>query len=138
MNMKSNCKDKLNFSSNTILDQSHDTGLALVLIILLFAYFSKRLQLVPLAIIILFLSMIYPNIFRPLSKLWFGLSYLMGTIMAKVIMSIIFFILVTPIGTLRRIIGYDPLQLRKWKKNNDSVFRVRDKVMKSKDLEYPY
>ena len=82
--------------------------------------------------------MLYPNIFRPLSKLWFGLSYLMGSVMAKVIMAILFFILVTPIGVLRRIIGYDPMQLKKWKKGNSSVFIIREKIIQSEDLGNPY
>lgn len=138
MSKEINYKDNTIFLSNTALEQSRDTGLALVLGILFFVYFSERLRLIPLAIIVLFLSMLYPNIFRPLSKLWFGLSYLMGSVMAKVIMAILFFILVTPIGVLRRIIGYDPMQLKKWKKGNSSVFIIREKIIQSEDLGNPY
>jgi hypothetical protein len=70
--------------------------------------------------------------------LWFWLSHLLGTVMSKVILTVLFFVLVTPIGLIRRLLGADTLQLKKWKKGSDSVFVVREGAVGEKDLANPY
>lgn len=120
------------------LDQARDTGLALALICLLLAYWGERPRFLPLAIILLLISMVWPRLFRPLAALWFGLSHLLGTVMSKVLLTIVFFVMLTPIGLIRRWAGADPLQLKKWKKDSDSVFRVRGDKILPQDLDRPY
>lgn len=119
-------------------EQCRDTGMAMVLICLLIMYFWDRPQLTPLAIVLLLLTMIWAKLFRPLAGLWFGLSLVMGTVVSKIVLSILFFGLVTPIGVIRRLLGADPLQLKKWKKDRSSVFQVRGGQVQPKDLEKPY
>ena len=124
--------------SNSTLKQSRDTGLTLVLIFLLLVYFCKLSQLIPVSIILLLLTMICPNIFRPMAWFWFWLSHFTGTIVSNIILSIIFLILVTPIGFLRRFIGADALQLKRWKKSKDSVFVKRNHKILEDELTRPY
>ncbi|MBM4285402.1 MAG: hypothetical protein FJ128_09160 [Deltaproteobacteria bacterium] len=118
--------------------QCRDTGLAAVLILLLVVYFGDRPDLVLPAIILLVLAMAWPPAFRPLAGLWFGLSHVLGTVVSKVILSALFFALVTPIGLLRRLLGADPLQLKRWKQGRESVFMVRSEPIAPQDLERPY
>ena len=119
-------------------DQARDTGMAMVLICLLLASWGHRPQFLPLAIILLLLTMAVPQVFRPLAVLWFGLSHIMGNLVSKVVLSIIFFGLVTPIGLIRRWAGKDSLQLRQWKKDRGSVFVTREGVIQPEDLDNPY
>ncbi|OGP69997.1 MAG: hypothetical protein A2Y80_06005 [Deltaproteobacteria bacterium RBG_13_58_19] len=119
-------------------EQSRDTGLAMILICLLLAYFGQRPQFVPLALILLILAMVWPAIFRPLAGPWFGLSHLLGGVASKIILTVLFFGLVLPIGLIRRLLGADPLQLKKWKKATDSVFYNRQGPVQPQDLEKPY
>lgn len=119
-------------------DQARDTGMAMALICLLFAYWGHHPRFLLLAIILLLLTMIVPQVFRPLAVLWFGLSHIMGNVVSKVILSIIFFVIVTPIGLIRRWAGKDSLQLRKWKKDTGSVFVTREGVILPEDLQNPY
>jgi hypothetical protein len=119
-------------------EQARDTGMALVLLCLLIVQFKQAYKLVPLAIILLIITMAWPRAFQPLAGLWFGLSHLLGTVMSKVVLTVIFFIVVTPIGLLRRLMGADSLQLKKWKKDRDSVFAVRADLIDKKDLQTPY
>ena len=53
-------------------------------------------------------------------------------------LTIIFFILVLPIGFMRRLLGKDPMQLQKWKKDQTSAFKTREHVYTAKDIEHPY
>lgn len=119
-------------------DQARDTGMAMVLICLLLAYWGHHPQFLPLAIALLLLTMAWPKIFRPLAVLWFGLSHIMGNVVSKVFLTILFFGLVTPIGLIRRMLGKDSLQLRQWKKDTGSVLVQREGAFRPEDLVNPY
>ena len=119
-------------------DQAKDTGMAMVLICLLIAFFGQKQQLGAIAILLLLINMIWPKIYKPLAKIWLGLSYLLGTIISTVLLSIIFFALVMPVGLVRRFLGKDSLQVKKWKKGRDSVFKARDHEFTSEDITHPY
>ena len=118
--------------------QARDTGMAMALICLLLAYWGHHPKFLPLAIIILLVTMVVPQVFRPLAVLWFGLSHVMGNVVSKVVLSIIFFLVVTPIGLIRRLSGKDTMQLQQWKKDQSSVFVTREGMIRPEDLHNPY
>jgi hypothetical protein len=119
-------------------EQAKDTGMAMVLICLLVGYWGKFPQFLPVSIVLLFITMAWPKAFQPLAGLWFGLSHLLSSVVSRVILSILFFAIVTPIGVIRRWMGADPLQLKKWKQGQDSVFVTREGPVQGKDLMQPY
>ena len=119
-------------------EQAKDTGMAMVLICLLLGYWGKFPQLLPVSLALLILTMAWPNAFRPLAVLWFGLSHLLSRVMSRVILTVLFFLIVTPIGVIRRWSGADALQLKKWKQGKGSVFVVREGVIQGKDMANPY
>ena len=53
----------------------------------------------------------------PLNKLWFSFGLLLGRFISPIIMGVIFFGLVTPIGLLLRIFRKDILKLKLNNKN---------------------
>ena len=118
--------------------QARDTGLAMCLLLLILSYFGNYFRLIPVAILLLFLSMVWPNVFAPLSKWWFKLSFGISAVMSRVILTFLYFGIVTPIGLLRRLTGADPMQSKKWKNGKNSVLWVRDKAIEAKDVEHPY
>ena len=119
-------------------EQARDTGMGLTLLCLLLVYFWQINKALPLGMLFLVVTMVWPRAFQPLAGLWFGLSHLLGTVMSTIILSILFFGLVTPIGLIRRLMGADSLQLKKFKKDQDSVFMVRADLIAKKDLKAPY
>lgn len=119
-------------------DQARDTGMAMVLICLLLAYWGHHPKFLPLAIILLLVTMAAPQVFKPLARLWFGLSHVMGNVVSRVVLTIIFFVIVTPIGLLRRWAGKDAMQLKKWKQDTTSVLITREGVIRPEDLANPY
>jgi len=118
--------------------QCKDSGMALVLICLLIAFLGEKYFFVPLAIFFLILNMIVPAVYRKFAKVWLGISQIIGTVVSKIILTIIFVFMVIPIGVLRRWLGKDPLQMRYWKKGPTSVFTVRDHRFNSNEIEKPY
>jgi hypothetical protein len=119
-------------------DQARDTGMAMVLICLLMGVFSNRPGWNLAALSLLIINMVWPAAYRSLARVWLGLSLLMGTVVSKIILTILFFIVVTPVGCARRMIGADPLQLKKWKKDTGSVFRQRKHIFTAGDIKTPY
>jgi saxitoxin biosynthesis operon SxtJ-like protein len=84
------------------------------------------------------LNMIVPQIYRPIAVLWLGLSDLLGAVVPKIMLGILFFIVVTPIGLFRRMLGKDALKLRVFKGGESSVMLQRNHLFVAQDLERPY
>ena len=55
------------------------------------------------------LGLFAPAVLRPLNRLWLKLGLLLGRIVTPIVMVIIFFTTVTPIGLIRRMMISDPL-----------------------------
>ncbi|MBD3322749.1 MAG: hypothetical protein GF350_16730 [Chitinivibrionales bacterium] len=126
------------FPRNITKNQSKDTGMAMVLISMLLFVGFHHIHFVYSAIGLLIITMVWPVFFRPLGYLWFGMSIILGTIVSKIILTAIFYGLVTPLGVIKRMTGSEPLQLKKWKKQNSSYFHTREITFSKKDIEKPY
>ena len=66
------------FKRSITKEQSKDTGVAMVLLLLLFSGAFKREILVTVAIIGLVVDMTLPQLYRPVAVLWLGLSHLLA------------------------------------------------------------
>ncbi len=73
---------------------------------------SVRLWSLIISIIFLILGLLNSKILSPFNKIWFKFGLLLGKIVSPVVMGFIFFIIVTPIGLLMRILGKDLLNLK--------------------------
>ena len=126
------------FKKTMTKEQSRDTGMALVLLLLLVFLKSRKNGWLYAAISLQVIDMVVPRVFAPVAVLWFGLSHILGTVMSKVLLSILFFGLVTPVGFLRRLLGKDSLKLRAFRASQDSAMLVRNHLFTAKDIEKPY
>ena len=90
---------------------------------------NLRFWLLIVAIIFLALGLLNSKILTPLNKIWFKFGLLLGSIVSPVIMSIIFFFVVTPISFVMKILGKDILNL---KRNNNNTYWVEKSGPKSK------
>jgi hypothetical protein len=123
---------------NITKDQSRDTGMAMVLLLLLVDVRMKRGWVLLAALVLQVLTMTVPRIYQPVAVLWLGLSDLLGAVVSRALLSIVFFGIVTPIGILRRLAGKDSLKLRAFKAGTDSVMLDRNHVFVGQDIEKPY
>ena len=78
---------------------------------------NLRLWSLIISIVFLILGIINSNLLKPLNKLWFKFGLLLGKIISPFVMGIIFFVVVTPIAILMRLLRKDLLNL-KFNKNN--------------------
>ena len=84
-----------------------------------------RIWLLIISIFFLVLGIINSKLLTPLNKIWFKIGIFLGNLVAPIIMGIIFFIVVTPIGLIMKLIGKDLLQ-KKYDKKKKSYWIKRD------------
>ena len=82
-----------------------------------------------IAFIFLILGILNSKILTPLNKTWFRFGLFLGKIVSPLVMGIIFFLVVTPIGLFMRIIGKDILNL---KFNKNESYWIKKTGPKSK------
>jgi hypothetical protein len=126
---------KKGFFARPSAAQCRDAGLALVLIGLIALQITGAAWIGPALIAVTLLVMVWPRAFHPFAIVWFALSEALGTVVSKIILSVLFFVLVTPIGLARRLLGGDPMQRRRWRDGDGSVFTARDHQASAQDLE---
>ena len=88
-----------------------------------------RLWSLIISIVFLFLGLLNSKILNPLNKLWFKFGIFLGKIISPLVMGIIFFLVVTPIGLLMRLLNKDLLNLRF---NNNGSYWIEKTEPKSK------
>ena len=88
-----------------------------------------RIWSIIVSLIFLILGLLNFKILTPLNKLWFKFGIFLGTIVSPLIMGIIFFFVVTPIGLFMRLLGKDLLNL---KNNNKKSYWIKKSGPKSK------
>ncbi len=76
-------------------------------------------------------GLILPSILRPIYKAWMALAVVMNFIMTRVIMAVIFYLIVTPIGLIASLTGKKFLDM-KIDKSAKSYWIVREKTSKLK------
>ena len=77
-----------------------------------------RIWSLVISLIFLILGILNSRILTPLNKLWFKFGISLGKIVTPLIMGMIFFFAVTPIGILMKVFKKDLLNLKFNKKNS--------------------
>jgi len=82
-----------------------------------------------ISFIFLILGLLNSKILAPLNKIWFKFGILLGKIVSPLIMGAIFFLVVTPVGIILRLMGKDVLNL---KYNKNKSYWIENNSPKSK------
>ena len=72
-----------------------------------------RIWSLVISLIFLVLGFIDSKLLSPLNKIWFKFGLILGSVIAPVVMGIVFFFVVTPTGLIMRALGKDLLKLKK-------------------------
>ena len=88
-----------------------------------------RLWSLIISVLFLILGILNSKILSPLNKIWFKFGLLLGKIISPIIMGVIFFSVVTPIGFIMKLLGKDLINL---KFNNQKSYWIEKSGPKSK------
>ncbi len=78
-----------------------------------------------IAFVFLISGLAFPKLLYPVEFVWMKLAFILGYIMTRIILTIVFYLAVTPIGLLRRLFSKDPLEM-KIDKNAESYWKPVD------------
>ena len=121
--------DDIKISSN------RSFGIVFFIVFLLIALYpltysgELRIWSVIISLTFLVLGLLNSKILAPLNKLWFKFGIFLGKIISPLIMIIIFFLVVTPIGLIMRLFGKDIMNL---KYNKNQSYWIKKNGPKSK------
>ena len=62
--------------------------------------------------VLFLLGLLFPKALVLPNKAWMALAEVMSFVMTRVILAFVFFVIVTPIGFVKRLFGWDPLHRR--------------------------
>lgn len=120
---------KQNLSSN------RSFGLVFFIVFILIAFYpllnddNIRLWSLIISLIFLILGLLNSKFLMPLNKLWFKFGMLLGKFVSPFVMGLIFFLVVTPIGLLMRMLGKDLLNLKFNKKKTYWIEKSSEKIV---------
>ena len=92
----------------------------------LFASEPIRLWSFIVSIILVIISFTFPKILRPFNKWWFKFGLLLRSVVSRIVIPLVFYLVVTPMGLLMRLLGKDFLG-KKFKPDSSSYWMDKNK-----------
>ena len=84
---------------------------------------------------ILFLSGIFsPQILKPLNKIWMGLAIVLGFFMSRLILTLLFYLVLTPIAIIAKLVG-KKFMILKYNKSANSYWE-KHSIIRKKQIDY--
>ena len=128
-------KNKIEISSN------RNFGLTFFIVFLIISLWPLtneepiRIWSAIISLVFLFLGLANSKLLTPLNKLWFKFGIILGAIIAPIVMGVVFFFVVTPIGIIMRIMGKDLLK-RKYDKKKETYWIKRSKPVSTMKQQF--
>ena len=96
---------------------------------------SIRIWSAIISLSFLILGLLNSKLLTPLNNIWFKFGLILGAIVSPIVMGIIFFLVVTPIGLILRIMGKDLLG-KKYSDKKKTYWIKRDTSIGSMKRQY--
>jgi predicted membrane protein len=111
-------------------------GIVLALIGILLFYFEKPSAnyFAVIGGLLILLGILFPQLLKPFNKIWMGLAIILGFIMTRVILTTLFYLVITPIGFLAKILRKKFLDL-KFERLAKTYWEKRS-IIQKKQIDY--
>ena len=118
--------------SNIKISSNRNFGLVFFFIFLVVSIWplthneSPRIWSAIISLAFLILVLTRSKLLTPLNRLWAKFGIILGAIIAPIVMGVVFFLVITPIGLVMKIIGKDLLSI-KYDKKKETYWVKRDR-----------
>lgn len=118
--------------SNIKISSNRNFGLVFFFIFLVVSIWplthneSPRIWSAIISLAFLILVLTRSKLLTPLNRLWAKFGIILGSIIAPIVMGVVFFLVITPIGLVMKIIGKDLLSI-KYDKKKETYWVKRDR-----------
>ncbi|TAH04213.1 MAG: hypothetical protein EAZ16_05940 [Sphingobacteriales bacterium] len=109
-----------------------ETIIVLTIAIAVLGWFTKKQQWYWVALIFALVALAVPPLAKYIHIGWMKLAQAIGFVMNKVLLTVVFIIIVIPLGILSRIMGKNSIRL---KKGGNTYFKTRNHTYTKADLE---
>jgi len=116
----------------------YETALILLLANMIWMYYDFYPFQIFAGVGLVVASLLVPKVFYPLAWLLIFVGKILSKFVPLVFLSVVFYLIVTPVGMFRRLIGRDSLKLKEFKKGTCSVLIDRNNTFDADDILYPY
>jgi ABC-type uncharacterized transport system permease subunit len=106
-------------------------GIAAGMVVLFFIF--KSAVFLAIAVGVCLAGLLSMRLAAIIAVLWMKVANLIGLIINTVLLSLVFFVLLTPLALIRKIAGKSPILLRPTQ--DDSYFRTRSHKYEKRDLQ---
>ena len=131
----------MNNKSNIKMGSNRSFGLVFFVVFLILGLWPVKsggeinILLILVSLVFLFLAITKSKFLTPLNKLWFKFGIKLGAIIAPIVMGVVFFLVVTQIGIMMKIIGRDLIN-KKINKNIKTYWLNRKKAVGSMKRQF--
>ena len=121
-------------NSNIKISSNRNFGLVFFIVFLIVTIWPitydepVRIWSAIISLVFLILGLMNSILLTPLNKLWFKFGMILGAIVSPVVMGVVFFLVVTPIGIIMKIMGKDLLN-KKYDKKKRTYWIKRDTLI---------
>jgi hypothetical protein len=123
---------------NITKKQNREFALVMILVTTFIAFYFKKYIYIKIAFILAMFALLFPVIFYPLAICWFAIGKILGIIISMILLSLVFVLIVIPVGLMRKIAGYDDLKLKQFKESDQSVMVDRYHLYADEDLLHSF
>jgi len=111
-------------------------GSVLAAIAILLLYFEKpsAIYFAVIGVLLILFGALFPQLLKPLNRIWMGLAIILGFIMSRVILTVLFYLVLTPIAILAKIVDKKFMVL-KYDKSAETYWEKRTNIHK-KQIDY--
>ena len=114
-------------------------GVTSIVFGIIFPYINRgsfNIYLIGIGVVILMFGLLLPKLLLYPYKAWMLIGLVLGFINTRILLSVIFFFLFTPIGLLRRLLGKDSMNRRL--ETNSVSYRVLSPERSPEHMERPF
>tara|TARA_Y100000816_G_C25994189_1_gene519349 strand:- start:574 stop:957 length:384 start_codon:yes stop_codon:yes gene_type:complete len=123
-------------NKNVKLPTNRNFGIVFGIIFLLLSFypaiFNEKINIIFLCFSLCFfvLGILNSSLLTPLNKIWLKFGIILGNIISPLVLGFIYFIIITPIGIIMRLLKTDLLNLKKSNKESYWIKKVNNSDMK--------
>lgn len=118
--------------------QIQESGIVFIICLLIIDHFVYPIPFV-FTLFLLFIVLIKPLFYKPFAIAWFFLAEMLGSQVPKIILTIVFYLIVCPVGMIINLFKENQMRLsRKQMESKSTAFISREHKYTIADIEKPF
>jgi hypothetical protein len=81
-------------------------------------------------------ALVFPRGLRPLYRLWMGIGRVLAWVNTRLILGLVYFVVLVPVGLVMKLFGHDPLARKL--RHTAVTYRVPSRTLDPEQMEKPY